>query len=375
MRIYTKRSVYEAALDRIRWVFDEFERVVVSVSGGKDSTVLFHLALQVAREKNRLPLPVLWLDQEAEYDATVDIVESWMTHPDVKPLWLQIPFRLSNATSTSEHWLNCWAPEARDVWMRPQHPLAITENRYGTDRFHDLFSAICRAELGSPVACLVGMRADESPQRLIALTHQPAYKWATWGSGDKRKGYYSLSPLYDWTTPDIWHAIAVNDWPYNRVYDALWRLGVPVRAIRVSSLTHELSIHALRTIEAVEPDTYARLIRRLPGIHAFTKLGNDAWTIDELPAAFDSWREYRDYLLENLITNPDWRERMRRMFEADDKNVGNLLGVRLYRAQIAAILTNDWEGTRHRQFQLRNDYMLAREAHRAATAASAASSR
>ena len=59
MKIYKKQNVWDAALDRIRWIYDEFPEVVVSFSGGKDSTVLMELTKIVAREKGRLPLKVM----------------------------------------------------------------------------------------------------------------------------------------------------------------------------------------------------------------------------------------------------------------------------------------------------------------------------
>ena len=40
-----KKSVLEAARERMAFVFDSFEQIIVSVSGGKDSTVMAHLAL------------------------------------------------------------------------------------------------------------------------------------------------------------------------------------------------------------------------------------------------------------------------------------------------------------------------------------------
>ena len=61
MRIYSKKNVFESALDRIRYIFDEFENIMVCTSGGKDSTVIFNLCKIVAKEKNRLPLKVLFL--------------------------------------------------------------------------------------------------------------------------------------------------------------------------------------------------------------------------------------------------------------------------------------------------------------------------
>ena len=139
MKYYLKENVYEAALNRIRWLFDEFPTVGVWFSGGKDSTVIFNLTLQVARERGRLPLPVMFLDQEAEWQATIDIVHKVMEHPDVQPFWVQVPIKLFNATSTKEHWLYCWDVDKEGNWMREKVPYALKENIYGTDRFHQMF--------------------------------------------------------------------------------------------------------------------------------------------------------------------------------------------------------------------------------------------
>lgn len=64
---YLPETVFEEALNRVNFVFDNCDDVIVSMSGGKDSTVVFNLALMVAKERKRLPLKVFWLDQEAEW--------------------------------------------------------------------------------------------------------------------------------------------------------------------------------------------------------------------------------------------------------------------------------------------------------------------
>ena len=39
MKFYLDENVYDAAIERIEYLFDEFDEVIVSFSGGKDSTI------------------------------------------------------------------------------------------------------------------------------------------------------------------------------------------------------------------------------------------------------------------------------------------------------------------------------------------------
>ena len=50
MKKYIKKSVYEAAMERIKFIFDEFENVLVSFSGGKDSGVMLEMCYDYAKE-------------------------------------------------------------------------------------------------------------------------------------------------------------------------------------------------------------------------------------------------------------------------------------------------------------------------------------
>ena len=116
MKIFKATNVFDEALERVRYLFDEFDDVGVWFSGGKDSTVTLEIALRVAEEKNRLPIPVIFVDQEAEWRAVIDYTRAVMNDPRVEPYWIQVPIKLFNATSMDEAWLNCWAEG--EVWMR-----------------------------------------------------------------------------------------------------------------------------------------------------------------------------------------------------------------------------------------------------------------
>lgn len=357
MRIYKETTVFEESLNRIRRIFDEFEDVYVTVSGGKDSTVLLELARIVAREKNRLPLKVCFLDQEAEWQATIDLIKEIMYDKEIKPYWFQIPIKLFNATSTDEDWLYCW--KEGEKWMREKDPISIKENRWGTDRFADFFRKFLAEESKGRLICdLTGMRAEESPNRLTAVTEALAYKDISWG---RRNPYcetaFTFHPIYDGSYLDVWKAIHYNKWKYNKIYDYQYQYGVPLQNMRVSNLHHETAVHALFFLQEFEPDTYNKLTERLSGVDTAGKLGEDDYFIHELPYMFADWREYRDYLLENLITDKEKQEIFAKKFKRNEEKYLKYLSKpeKLFRAHIQAILANDYHGTKlkHNEFKWR----------------------
>ena len=69
-KIPLKISVLEAARDRIAKSFDMFEKLYISFSGGKDSSVMFHLVMDEAIKRGR-KVGVLVIDLEAQYADTI----------------------------------------------------------------------------------------------------------------------------------------------------------------------------------------------------------------------------------------------------------------------------------------------------------------
>ena len=161
MKIYQDINVFDKALERINWLFDEFDTVATNISGGKDSTVVLELLIKVARERNRLPVKVLFLDQEAEWQGTIDQVKYSMERKEVEPYWFQIPFKIQNGTSTFDWWLECWDQSKKEKWVHPYQEISYKENIYGTDRFYEIMDAIYKKEWGNNVAVLGGVRTQE----------------------------------------------------------------------------------------------------------------------------------------------------------------------------------------------------------------------
>ena len=342
MKIFKKQNVHEAALERIRYLFDEFENVVVSMSGGKDSTVVFELALQVAKEKNRLPLPVAWLDQELEFQATADYMKDVMYREDVKPLWYQIPFNLVNATTNDENYFTMAWGEGVE-WVREKDPLSI-KDPVGSDRFYEMFPAILNSLYPKQKACyLTGVRGEENPARAVGATNAATYKWVTWGKvSNKKNEQYTFHPIYDWSYRDVWKAIHDYDWQYNTHYDAMYRYGVPVTKMRVSNYHHEAALQAIFYLQEIEPETYEKATQRLSGIDAAGKAGKADYFVKELPFMFMSWTEYRNYLVDNLIQEDKLRLKFSTRFKKmDDIYLGEVSEEQMCKVQINSILAHD----------------------------------
>jgi len=367
MKVYKNQNVFDAALDRMRWIFSEFPNPVVAVSGGKDSTVVFQLAMIVAEELNRLPLKVFFLDQEAEWQGTIDIIKEIMYDERVEPYWCQVPFVLFNATSSTDQWLECWDASKKDIWIHQQDPISIKENHTGEIRFAKLFDALMEYHFDGEKMCLIGgMRTEETPKRFLSLTNKAIYNGRTWGKRLSRKQeHYTFYPIYDWSFSDVWKSILDNDWNYNRIYDAQYRFGIPVRYMRVSNVHHETAIRQLFYMQEIEPETHNRLTRRLAGIDMATKFGSDDYgVVSELPFMFDNWREYRDYLLEHLILNKDHQEQFLKRFKYADEIFQEDLGDVKYKVSIQSILRNDWEGILMENLRLNPKYIPIQQKNR-----------
>lgn len=345
MKIYLKENVWDVALQRINRIFDDFDNVVISTSGGKDSTVTMELALIVAEQRGKLPLKMMFLDQEAEYRMTIEYMRKAMADPRVEPIWIQAPIKLFNATSMDEPWLMCWAEG--DEWMRPKENISIKKNYFGTDRFHDIFTKIIDYYFPNETACyLAGVRAEESPTRLAGLTTGQTYKEITWGKQlNTKKGHYTFYPLYDWCLSDVWKAIHSNNWEYCKIYDELYRYGIAPHKMRVSNLHHETAVHSLFFLHEIEGDTWDALSKRLGGINQAKHMQkHEMFAVQNLPWMFKSWSEYRDYLTEHLITIDKHKERFKKEWKKMDILYDQMLFPEdLSKKQIGSLLVNDWE--------------------------------
>ena len=323
----SETNVLEAARRRVSFIFDNFEDIHVSVSGGKDSTVLAHLMIQEAERRGR-KVSLFFLDEEVMYQSSIDQV-TWLMEDlsdAVIPLWLQVEFNLTNAISYDQSHLLAWQAGKHKLWMRSKKPYAIKfpnwkkeeeiilNKRAGLD-FYAVIENFERCY--SNTAFVVGLRGTESPNRWrtvskhpVDINGTPTY-WAT----KKPNSNVALYPLYDWNFHDVWKYIYDNGLRYNRIYDYQFVKGYPINEMRVSSLIHEKSFKSLVDLPEMEPKTYNKLLKRVKGTAFAQETGKNSkvFKVRKLPKNFKTWRGYRDFLLDTY-PDPSTREMFRARF-------------------------------------------------------------
>lgn len=311
---------------------------MVSVSGGKDSTVLFDLAWKIGQERGR-ELNCFFLDEEVVYQSTVDIVRDLMAKPSVIPHWWQSPYRTTNATSYEMPYLNVWGEG--EEWMRPQEDISFKEkvsiavhNRDG-DAFYQMVE-YAESLWDKSTALLIGLRSEESLNRYGAVTRNPAISGVRWSSKSTGKAI-KLYPLYDWTFEDIWTYLGTEQVPYNRIYDYQYVKGFNIPEMRVSSLIHENSHKCIADLQEFEPETYNALLRRVKGVHtaALYAKEHQVFRAIKLPSAYKSWKDYRDFILDTLPE--EVRSPFLKRFAAQKETES------VFRQQVRQLMINDHE--------------------------------
>ena len=119
-------NVYELAKQRVRKAYQMVDHVAVSFSGGKDSTAVLEVALEVARELDQLPLHVYTMDEELSTPDTIEYLERTMNRDEIDFDWWCIPSKYTNAASFKVPEIRTWDPEKKDVWFREMPSCAKT---------------------------------------------------------------------------------------------------------------------------------------------------------------------------------------------------------------------------------------------------------
>lgn len=329
-------NVLDATQKRISYLFDHYDNISLSFSGGKDSTALFHLINEEAKRRDRKFI-LYFQDQEAEYQGTIDFVEWAMIQPNVIPLWYQVPIFMTNAASQQQLFL--WAWGEGEQWVREKNPIAIhsIENKY-PKRFHkfNLWVGQNLRKLKGKSVSIIGLRAEESPDRRFVMFGENNELFWLRRKNKPHKAY----PLIDWRYTDVWKYIIDGGFKYNKIYDKMYMLGGNLRYFRVSNLVHEKAFRCLTDLQELEPETYEKLERRLHGVHTAAIYGKEnlVYSIKSLPESFKTWKEYKEFLMNSI--HPD----LKKIFDYQWTRLKDIEDEDCFKYMVKRILLCDWEG-------------------------------
>lgn len=317
---YTDSNVYDNLQKRLKFIFEEFENIYVSFSGGKDSTLLLNLVLDFKRKyyPNK-KIGVYHQDFEAQYSVTTKFIEDTFEKikDEVEPYWLCLPAATRTALSNYQMYWYPWDDQKEDIWVREMpkfdyvinlknNPITTYKYKMPQEQMAKQFGRWYRQVHGDgSTICLLGIRADESLQRYNGfLNKKYSYKNQCWIS-KQFKNVWSASPLYDWTISDVWHANFKFKYDYNPIYDMFYMAGVNVSQMRVASPFNDSAKESLNLYRILDPEIWVKLLGRVKGVNftsIYAKTKAMGYRNITLPEGY-TWKEYTKFLLATLPVN------------------------------------------------------------------------
>jgi predicted phosphoadenosine phosphosulfate sulfurtransferase len=318
-KIYSKKNVYEATQERYDYIFNEFDNIYFSVSGGKDSSVMLQLALQKAKEHNK-KIDVLFIDLEAQYKETIKHVEDLLSDKFINKIyWICLPLSLRNAVSILQPKWICWDKKDKAKWVRemPKNKSVVNESnckwewvRHGMEfeEFIILFAEWYSSKEKGLTACGIGIRSDESLNRFTTIISESKtrYNGKGWTTRVKKNNkpmdVYNFFPLYDWGTEDIWGCVFKYDLKFNYIYELMYKNGLSIHEARLCQPYGDDQRNGLDQFKAIEYETWEKVLNRVNGvnfgnIYCRTSLLGNLTT--EKPEHMN-WQEYTVFLLESI---------------------------------------------------------------------------
>ncbi|GIV81701.1 MAG: hypothetical protein KatS3mg051_1055 [Anaerolineae bacterium] len=235
-RLHASTRQFARRLDKSREIIAEALSVMqapyVAFSAGKDSSAVLHLVRSMAPD-----VPAVWSDDEWNLPETYELVEA-------TPNCYRIAARVWHA-----EWFTSWDTDNPEL---PEGTIWVDAPR------NDGLQTFARQQGYDGV--FIGLRAEESSARRKHLRTFGTLFYA------EKHGVWQCNPIAWWTVQDVWAYIAAYDVPYNRAYDRLAEMDVPLEHQRIGPFAVErvLGHGQLQLLKRGWPDLFNEFAARFP---------------------------------------------------------------------------------------------------------------
>jgi len=282
------KNVLEASIERTKYMFNEFDKIYLSFSAGKDSTTMLHIVADEARRRNRR-IGLLLVDLEGQYKLTIEHAKECIKmYSDVLDIyWVCLPIHLRNAVSVYEPFWKCWDKNKKTDWIREPEDIAITDLNYFPffrdgmefEEFVPEFGEWYAD--GEKTCCCVGIRSDESLNRYRTISSKVKERYKDKCYTTKiTDNVFNFYPIYDWTTEDIWvYHYKYPDKRYNDLYELMHKAGLSIHQQRICQPYGDDQRRGLWLFHLIEPETWAKVVARVNGANSGALYINESGSI------------------------------------------------------------------------------------------------
>ena len=264
-------SVYEASKIRIKECITHFDNIAVAYSGGKDCSAVLYLVDECMKELGREEkVTVLFNDLEFMPSDTLSFVDGLVQSDKYNFYYLCLP------TLANIHILGHkvsyiqWDPNRE--WYRQPPDYAITTEDVGNvlirKPMDDSNKLLLRDVKGS-LCVFNGFRADESYNIyhcLFSLKKQYLSK-----STISPRCWY-CKPIYDWKIQDVFLYFLKSNKEYNKLYDWMMWLGLPLRG---GNLLDTTASKYLEKYRMYDPEYINQILKEFPQLDTSSRYNKD----------------------------------------------------------------------------------------------------